>query len=168
MGYAPTTMQDITQQQKEWFSRAFLVAVSAAAGYSLDWKLDDVNGVDVTVADGGITVDWQMKATASPDFSQDHLRFDLDRGTYKQLVEDDRSSEAYLGVVVIPDDPSLWVKQSAEDLTLLKCGYWARLTGLEPTDNTSSVRIKLPLSNMLSVHSMTEIMTQARRRLTRD
>lgn len=42
---------DLTDQQKEWFSRSFLVGIAAAAKFPVELTLNDVNGVDATVHD---------------------------------------------------------------------------------------------------------------------
>ena len=55
---------DLSDQQKEWFSRSFLVGVAAAAGCPVELRLNDVNGVDATVHDGGIQTDWQLRGSA--------------------------------------------------------------------------------------------------------
>src|SRR5450759_2380317 len=96
-------MGGTTADHKEWFSRAFVMAVAASAGYSVQPQQDDVDGVDVVVRDGGITVDVQLKATAVPSYGRNGLRFDLDVKTYDKL-RTDRSSPGYLVVAVLPGD----------------------------------------------------------------
>jgi hypothetical protein len=89
--------------------------------------LNDVNGVDATVRDGGVSTDWQLKGTSSPDWSADKktLFFDLDVRTYKLFIGD-RNSSGYLGVVVVPDDDADWAAVSDKELRLRHCGYGRR------------------------------------------
>lgn len=158
---------DLTDQQKEWFSRSFLVGVAAAAKFPVELTMNDVNGVDATVHDGGISTDWQLKGTSSPIWSSDKntLFFDLDVRTYS-LFTGVRNSSGYLGVVVIPEDDEQWVTVSEKDLRLRHCGYWQKITGLPATENWSTVRIHLPITQKLNVAQIQEIMMAERTRIS--
>lgn len=162
--YDLRTMGDLDQQQKEWFSRAFVTAVSAAAGYTVEYHLDDVHGVDATVRDGGVAVDFQLKATSSPIMSGGELAYDLDVRTY-DLLRGVRSSPGYLLVVILPKDVDSWLQSDPDSMTILHSGYWRDLTGFLPTSNETTVRIKIPLTNTLCVPHIREIMLDARGRL---
>ena len=169
--YAQCTMTngmgDLTDQQKEWFSRSFLVGIAAAAKFPVELTLNDVNGVDATVHDGGISTDWQLKGTSSPVWSSDGktLYFDLDVRTYN-LFAGDRNSSGYLGVVVVPDDDAQWAAVSDQELLLRHCGYWQKITGLPATRNRSTIRIHLPITQKLTVSQIQEIMSAERKRIS--
>ncbi|MBU4188904.1 MAG: DUF4365 domain-containing protein [Actinobacteria bacterium] len=153
------------EKVKEWFSRAFLTATSAVAGYKVGWELDDIDGVDATVKDGGIAVDWQLKATAHPKFDNDMLLFDLDVATYNKLRVA-RTAEAYLAVYLLPGDArSTWMKQSDKEMVLFRGGYWLKLTGRAPTSNRARIRLRIPIENQLDVSQIRDIMVAARRRV---
>ncbi|WP_344326834.1 DUF4365 domain-containing protein [Aeromicrobium halocynthiae] len=162
-----TDAGDVTNKQKEWFSRSFLVAVAAAAKFPVELTLNDVDGVDATVRDGGITTDWQLKGTSSPQYSADGetLYFDLDVRTYNLFIGE-RNSSGYLGVVVMPDDDTRWVSVTPSELRLRHLGYWQKITGLPATDATSKVRIHLPVSQQLDIPSLREIMRAERERIS--
>lgn len=157
----------LTDRQKEWFSRSFLVGVAAAAKFPVELTLNDVNGVDATVHDGGISTDWQLKGTSAPDWSADKktLYFDLDVRTYKLFIGA-RNSSGYLGVVVVPDDDSQWATVSEKELLLRHCGYWQKITGLPVTNNTATVRIHLPATQKLNVAQIQQIMAAERKRIS--
>lgn len=157
---------DPTSAQKEWFSHAFLVGVAATAGYPVELTLNDVNGVDATVKDRGVTVEWQLKATSSPEYSKDgnFLHFDLDVRTYDLLTET-RNTPGYLGVIVLPKDSIDWAHQTPERLKLRNGGHWLRITGLPQTTNTTTVRVQIPVGNVLSVDQVRQIMANERLRL---
>ena len=157
----------MTGKQKEWFSRSFLVAIAAAAKFPVELTLNDVDGVDATVRDGGITTDWQLKGTSSPLFSADGqtLYFDLDVRTYNLFIGD-RNSSGYLGVVVIPKNESDWVSVTHRELRLRHRGYWQKITGLPATDTTTTVRIHLPVTQQLDIPSLREIMRAERERIS--
>jgi hypothetical protein len=171
LSYARVTMaasdDALATQHKEWFSRSFLVGVAAAASFPVEVTLNDVNGVDATVHDGGITTDWQLKGTSSPEFSKDGktLFFDLDVRTYN-LFTGTRNSSGYLGVVVVPDDDAKWAAVSKHQLVLRHCGYWTKVTGLAPSSNKETVRIHLPISQKLNVAAIKKIMQAERKRIT--
>lgn len=158
---------ELTDQQKEWFSRSFLVGIAAAAKFPVELTLNDVNGVDATVHDGGISTDWQLKGTSSPNWSADKktLYFDLDVRTYNLFIGD-RNSSGYLGVVVVPDDDAQWATVSDKELLLRHCGYWQKITGLPASVNTTSVRIHLPITQKLDVVQMRDIMAAERKRIS--
>jgi hypothetical protein len=156
-----------TQQSKEWFSRAFLVAVASVAGYPVSWVggTEDINGVDATVWDGGVTVDFQLKATSSPNVDSEDLLFDLDVSTYHKL-SGIRSSPGYLLVVTLPKHKSEWATLNQAEMLLRHRSYWLDLSSMPKTVNTSTIRLRLPSENLLTALSITEIMRDARRRLT--
>jgi hypothetical protein len=171
MIYARRTMAgevgDLTDKQKEWFSRSFLVGIAAAAKFPVELTLNDVNGVDATVHDGGISTDWQLKGTSSPVWSGDRqtLYFDLDVRTYNLFIGD-RNATAYLGVVVMPKDDVMWADVSDKELRLRHCGYWQKVTGMAPTKNTGTVRIHLPITQRLDVGGIRQIMMAERTRIS--
>lgn len=171
MIYAQHTMTggtgDLADQQKEWFSRSFLVGIAAAAKFPVELTLNDVSGVDATVRDGGIITDWQLKGTSSPIWSADKetLYFDLDVRTYN-LFTGSRNSSGYLGVVVMPDEDAHWATVSEKELRLRHCGYWQKITGLPATENTSTVRIHLPITQKLDVIQIQGIMSAERTRIS--
>jgi hypothetical protein len=154
------------QQHKEWFSRAFLVAIASVAGFPVTWTggTEDIDGVDATVRDGGVTVDFQLKATSTPKRNGECLLFDLDIPTYHKLIGV-RSSPGYLLVVTLPEEKSNWVASSDHELLLRHRSHWIDLSGMEPTENKQSIRLALPLQNQLTAQTLTEIMRDARRRL---
>jgi hypothetical protein len=164
--YARQVMtEDLAQQQKEWFSRAFVVAVSSAAGYTVSWQADDVYGVDVVVRWDAVPVDFQLKATASPEYGDGCLKFDLDVPTYDKLRDRVRGGPGYLLVAVIPENVGDWLKQQDDELLLRHRAFWIDLTGQPSTDNTTKVRVYLPLGNLLDVEALHGIMARARERL---
>lgn len=149
---------------KEWFSRAFLMAVAASAGYSVQPLQDDVDGVDVVVRDGGITVDVQLKATAVPSYGHSGLQFDLDVKTYDKL-RTDRNSPGYLVVAVLPDEGVAWIDHRGNHMRMHRLAYWLDITGMPPTLNQATISLTIPLANRVTEEALVAIMTDARRRL---
>lgn len=152
------------EKHKEWFSRAYLMAVGASAGYTVQPQQDDVDGVDAVVRDGGITVDVQLKATAAPDYGQDCLKFDLNVPTYNKL-RIDRNSPGYLVVAVVPKKRSLWLEHKEGHMSMHRLAYWLEITNMPVTPNRATIRLEIPLANRLTEDALVEIMAKARERV---
>jgi len=165
IGYCLWIVSDQLNRQKEWLSRAFVQAIAATAGYSVQFCMDDFFGVDAVVSDHGIVVDFQLKATASPMFEGDVLKFDLDVATYDKMRDTTRSGPGYLVVVALPMEPSNWLRQSGDELAMRHCGYWLPLIGMPPTSNSSTIRLRVPRDNKLTVEHLGDIMRSARARI---
>lgn len=146
---------------KEWFSRAFVMAVAASAGFAVQPIQDDVDGVDVELRDGGITVDVQLKATAVPEIAGGFLKFDLDVKTYDKLRKD-RNSPGYLVVAILPKRRTQWIAHKADHMRMLRRAYWLELTGMKDTANGSTIRLSIPLENEVTELSLRQIMNSAR------
>lgn len=157
-------MGGTTANHKEWFSRAFLMAVAASAGYSVQPVQDDVDGVDVVVRHGGITVDVQLKATAAPTYRKGGLQFDLDVKTYDKL-RTDRNSPGYLVVAVLPEEGAAWIDHHADHMRMHRLAYWLEITGMPPTPNQSTISLTIPLANRVTEDALAAIMTEALRRV---
>ncbi len=154
-------------KRKEWLSRAYITAVATTAGYSTEFRVDDLDGEDAHVRDGGVQVEFQLKATAHPDFNQDHrhLNFDLDVRTYNKLRDPVRSAPGYLMVMILPSDPEEWLSHRPYELAIHYHAYWVALTGLPPSSNLTSQRVHVPLRNKMNAARLQSIMRRARSRL---
>ncbi len=150
------------QQYKEWYSRAFVQAVTASAGVSAEWSLDDVFYIDVVFRQGGVSADVQLKATSVPEYTSDgSLAFDLEVDAYNELISD-RLAPAYLIVVVIGPTRPAWVEVALDRTKLSHHARWLRLTGMTPSLNSATQRVHLPESNVLTATAVGGFMTAAR------
>lgn len=70
--------------RKEQFSLAYVRALAAAAGYSVQPIEVDMYGVDLEIRDRAVRIDVQMKCTAEA-FLGDSIPFDLDSRTFNIL-----------------------------------------------------------------------------------
>ncbi len=62
-------------------------------------------------------------------------------------------------VVFVPGDAvESWLEQSEEGLAMRRCGYWTSLRGMEEVENTTSVTVRLPRSNLFTVDALNSIM----------
>ena len=156
-------MGGTTADHKEWFSRAFVMAVAASAGYSVQTQQDDVDGVDVVLRHDGITVDVQLKATAVPSYGRNGLLFDLDVKTYNKL-RTNRTSLGYLVVTVLPGDGAAWIDHDKNYMRMHRLAYWLRITGMPPTPNQTKIRLAIPLANRVTEDALAAIMKDAWKR----
>ena len=152
-------------QQKEQFSVAYVHAVVTAAGFAVYWPTVDDDSIDIGIAARGVMgsrrsprLELQLKCTEKSDWHGDNLHFVLKLKNYRDLQGDDLVVPRILVVVVVPEDLSLWLKHSEEELALRKCGYWLSLRKAASTGNTSSVVVKLPKRQQFTIEAVKQIM----------
>lgn len=154
-----------TSQRKQEFSKAYVRAVAATAGYAAQTPEVDDDSVDLTLAvrGGGGTVrspklDLQLKCTSRHLVSDGTVNYPLEIKNYEELRPTDFQVPRVLVVVVVPDDIGQWIAHSEEQLLLRHCGYWYSLRGLPPTQNVSSVTVNIPRAQVFDVAGLTAIM----------
>ncbi|MEV0196127.1 DUF4365 domain-containing protein [Nonomuraea sp. NPDC050691] len=147
---------------KEWFSVAYVEALAYAAGYAVTVVHVDHFGVDLELRDRALRVDVQMKCTNEPEAIGDHIAYPLDARTYNLLSDPGRNVPAYLFVVEVPPLKVDWVSCSADGLQLRRCGYYASMSTLEPTNNKATKSVQVARANRLTVASLDQLMRKAR------
>ncbi|WP_282005767.1 DUF4365 domain-containing protein [Propioniciclava sinopodophylli] len=151
-------MADGSAKQKERFSRAWLIAAAAAADFTYEIVTDDERGVDMTVNSGLHVVDFQLKATSKPEVHDGLLMHDLDVRTYDLLRSTLRSGYGVLALIVVGDDVDAWHLMDAHGTHLARSAYYLPLFGMPATSNTSTIRLKVPLTNLLTSTAMRMLM----------
>ena len=86
------------------------------------------------------------------------LRYALSIKNYNDLRHEDFLVPRILVVVVMPTDLDEWIELSDHETTVRRCGYWASLRGMGQTMNAESVTVTVPMSQQLSVQSLSSIM----------
>jgi hypothetical protein len=152
-------------KRKEWLSRSYVEAIATTAGYQMQILTDDLDGTDVVIRDGGVTVEFQLKATAVPKLSGSTVSFDLDVATYNKLRDPVRSAPGYLVLMHLPGAPEDWIDHSVDQLLIRHCTHWCAMADQPLTTNAATQRVKMPIANMLDVPSLHSIMQAARARL---
>ena len=145
-------------KQKERFSRAWVIAAAAAADFTYEIVADDERGVDMTVHSHDHTLDFQLKATSRPEVRDDCLLHDLDVRTYNLLRSSQRSGYGVLAVVVVGDDPASWHVMDHDGTNLSRSAYYLPLFGMPPTSNEATIRLRVPLGNLLTACAMQMLM----------
>lgn len=149
---------DGSPKQKERFSRAWVVAAAAAANFTYQIVADDERGVDMTVHSNEHTLDFQLKATSNPDVQDNCLVHDLDVRTYNLLRSQQRSGYGVLAVIVVGDDTAAWHLMDDNGTSLTRSAYYLPLFGMPSTSNIATIRLKVPLTNLLTAGAMQALM----------
>jgi len=156
----------------EDMSEAYLRALCAANGYSIDRVSHDNDGVDVTVKCKGKvdndstyyspSLDIQLKSSFSKivEHEDGSITYPLEVKNYKSLIDSHRMIPLILVVVQMYSDENLWVEQTSDWLKITKCAYWISLKGQPDTNNTSTINIEIPAQNLLTKDSLKGIMSR--------
>lgn len=151
-------MPDGATKQKERFSRAWVIAAASAANFTYEIVADDERGVDMTVHNHLDTLDFQLKATSHPERQDGCLIHDLDVRTYNLLRARNRTGYGVLALMVVGADTSGWCQMDDEGTQLTRSAYYLPLFGADPTNNSATIRLKVPLTNLLTPDAMKFLM----------
>ena len=156
--YSRVIMGGGSPKQKERFSRAWVIAAAAAADFTYEIVADDERGVDMTVHSHEHTIDFQLKATSNPVVQDGCLVHDLDVRTYNLLRSKQRSGFGVLAVIVVGPDTASWHVMNDAGTSLTRSAYYLPLFGLPATSNEATIRLKVPVSNLLTADAMKHLM----------
>jgi hypothetical protein len=155
--------------RQEALSRAYVRAVAARAGVicgttendlGLDLLLRAVVIHDQQYWDAGPQIDLQLKSTTRAEVRDGEVIYDLDVRAY-DVMRQEANRPRLLVVLLLPEDESLWVSQSVDELILRRCAYWISLRGAAPTSNQATVRIAIPQGNVFSADALQRLMAEA-------
>lgn len=154
-------------EMKQQLSLGYVHMVAAAAGCHLKDHKTDYDGVDVTIA-SSVEYDTfycpqfeiQLKCTSRSELLADeHLAWPMERKAFLKLTSHKRFIPAYLGVLLVPDDPSSWLDQDEERILSRSRMYWQRAAALGTIeDDNASKTVHLPRSNLFDVPQLLGIM----------
>lgn len=156
-------------QRKEQFQVGYIRALASCAGLSSgDWSVDN-DCIDITLKGTGYlkprirnpSIDIQLKATETLRKIGDHFAYEINIRTYDHLRDESVSSPQYLMVLHLPKDHSEWVDHNGEGVTLKNKCYWVSLRGLAESANTTSVTVKIPENQIVTVDVLRELMDQS-------
>jgi hypothetical protein len=149
--------------QKDHFSRAVVRAIAATAGVKASVPEQDEDSEDVTfrapdTEEGpGARLDAQLKCSQNCDATDGAFSFPLKVKNYNDLrwPEDKLYVPRILIVVHVPPDPTDWLVSDPEKMVLKRCAYWVSLAGAAPTDNASTVSVKVSTEQVFDPASLT-------------
>ncbi|WP_342376142.1 DUF4365 domain-containing protein [Myxococcus stipitatus] len=152
--------------RKEEFSRAFLHAICAPAGFGVSRVDVDVDGVDATVSTSRAfhkkapKLDVQLKCTASFVWREHGFSHVLPVRNYELLRGDQDSSPRILVVVLVPKECVDWVVHSELSTVLMHCGYWHSLRDAPPPERAEQqdITVHIKKSQLLTVDALVDMM----------
>lgn len=152
--------------QMEQFSRAYVQAVAACAGFSWSVPSVDDDSVDMVLHQRGGTgnvcspkIDIQLKCKSSPLPTDDSFSLSIKMKNYDDLRVSNLLVPRILVVVLVPkSEAKQWLRHSEEELALRHCGYWMSLRNALPSENKASQTISVPRAQTFTVESLQAIM----------
>lgn len=148
---------------QEQLSFSYVRSVVFRAGLRLSTPEVDDHGIDGTVVNperrGINRIDFQLKATTRYGIGDTAISYDLRVEDYNRLVLDDDVPRVLI-LFIMPDDTDEWLAQSEDELCLRRCAYWISLMGQPISRNSSTVRVSVPLSNVLDQNGLDDMFRQ--------
>lgn len=151
---------------QEQLSLAYVRAVVFRHGYNLSRLEVDDHGIDGTIVaypgkrhiGNRNKIDFQLKSTTLYDLRASNLIYDLRVDDYNVLIEN--SPPQVLILFAMPGNDHLWLSQSHDEMSLRKCAYWVSLMGMARSGSSSTVRVSIPMSNMLDHNGLSDMFRQ--------
>jgi hypothetical protein len=152
--------------RQEAFSRAYVRAVAAVVGLrAQDGPEPDDDSVDMTLAARGPgntvrspRLDLQLKCQLGPPNHGEDWAYDLKLKNYDDLRPTDVQVPRILVIVAVPEVVEDWIEHGSDHMMLRHSAWWLSLRGLPDTQNTSTVRVRIPWHQRFDVASLTAIM----------
>ncbi len=155
---------------KAELSYSYLHAVAARAGFgcaATNRHLDNA-GVDAQVDirerldPGSVVTDFslhfQLKATSQNLVTVgDSLSFNLQVPHYDKLRLTETGTPRFMALFVLPEEPADWLHVTANGLISRRCARWISLRGAPETENSTTVVVHVPSTNILTPASLREI-----------
>ena len=154
--------------QKEEFSYGYLQLLGAKAGLEVtkSGRQTDNQKIDLHIIHSGKIsniytprFDAQVKCTHKENIDNGYFKYDLDIETYDRLRNIYHDVPIFLIVLLVPKDINNWVQITQEKLVVKKCAYYISLKGFPKSTNTKTVRIKIPIKNLVTPSSLNDIIT---------
>jgi hypothetical protein len=152
------------------FGADYIRVLASAAG--LIWSADDVDldGIDLCIKLPGRTprgfsprIDAQVKTISTLEVRKGLVNFDgLDRVQFNKLAGTEFVVPRYLFIVHVPRETDRYADLSTSGLLLRHIGYYMSLSELGPLpspDRNHRIRVKIPVSNVLTVASLLALVT---------
>ena len=147
--------------RKDHFSRAIVRAVAATAGVRATVPEHDEDSEDISFAapdadTPGAKLDAQLKCSQNVTPEGDAFSFTLPVKNYNDLrwPEHELYVPRILIVIHVPADPAEWMGCAPDKITLKRCAYWVSLAGAAPTENTSTVTVKIPTEQVFDAAAL--------------
>lgn len=143
--------------------------IAASAGFLVAKTDPDRDGTDLTISSRNSPfpkLDFQVKCTHEEGVDPASVVYSLAVDQYERLRAP-ALNPRFLAVLVVPMLPSHWLRQTAQKITVRRCCYWTRMSGLPAVPNQYSVTIRLPRANLLTAEAVSALMQEAREKANR-
>jgi hypothetical protein len=154
------------QHTQESLCRAHIFAVAGIAGINhglqdaFDYGVDGQFKIIVDRPNGrrassGYSLDFQAKATTDWERKGGQIIYDLEAKTYDDMVTRDPSEVTLMLILLcLPADSAQWHQTTPDATVIRNCCYWHILPPGPPCGNTSSKRIFIPETQLLTPESL--------------
>ena len=153
--------------QKEQFSRAYVQAVAACAGFAWSVPSVDDDSVDMTLhqTGGGGTVrsprvDLQIKCAERASPTEDAFSHWIKLKNYEDLRDENVQIPRILVVVLVPELVTDWLGHGEAEMALRRCGYWSSLRGMPSCRSATGQTVPIARAQAFSVESLQGIMAR--------
>lgn len=151
--------------QKEQFSKAYIQAVAACAGYSWSVPSVDDDSIDMCLHQTGgrgtirsPKLDLQIKCVGRESPNSNIFSYPIKLKNYNDLRDESVMVPRILVVVVVPDLLPEWLAHSETELSLRRCGYWLSLRGMTPSSNETGQTIHMSRQQQFNITALQAIM----------
>ena len=164
----------LSTKHKEDLHISYISALCAVSGVSYDIQYHDDDSTDgiikkkIEFPNGSFynsSVRIQLKCTSSLsqyEDTGDYIIYKLKVKNYNDLCTAS-TTPVILGLLVLPEDESLWVKWTTEELLIRGCMYWADFSTQQQSDNAYSVSVKINKTQVLNQESLLNILEKIAR-----
>jgi hypothetical protein len=153
---------------KERLSMGLLSLIAARAGCEVIAPHTDYMSIDAIirpVQGRNMPIDVQLKASNSLEFTDNAVKFRLTLKNYEDLRSTTAAVPQLLVVVDLHGDANRWVNQDSDLLRFERSAYWLSLYGLPPTDNTTSIGVQIPRTQVFTPNALADIYDRYEQRL---
>lgn len=165
------------QHSQEALTRAYIQAIAARVGLTCSFRDFDY-GIDLTLkpvvvrtnrttggrryVESGVALDIQIKSTTLAIHAETEVKYDLDASAYDDLRDTVVFTPRILVLHVQPKEDRDRLRLTPDGLTLAGRCYWMSLRGYPEVSNTSSVRISIPRTSVLSEDGLRDMMERVK------
>lgn len=151
------------------YAIAGVAGVNHAVKHVYDYGVDGQFATVTVRPDGrritsGYPLDFQAKATINWELVEDNIIYDLEAKTYDDMISRDVSETTLVLILLcLPKSQAEWHESTAGATVIRHCCYWHILHG-EPCGNTSTKRIRIPATNLLTPNVLKALLAEERSR----
>jgi Domain of unknown function (DUF4365) len=163
-GFRVMTYPIDKNEAKSRISEGCFFAIGSYARFKIvKCHLEDDSGVDFhlkkmvyrngSISDGGIILDFQLKATERWKEENNCIKFALPTKNFNDMVERNLSGmhPIILIVMCLPREEAEWMYCSIEDISFRKNMFWYHTTEIKYiSSENSTITLKIPKGNLLT------------------